>query len=164
MTNEHSRARQWLLQDRFRFFVFLEVAAAGFLVAFFLADAVLAEGWRNSLQYALIGGAGGAGSGLALSGWFGRPGTEGWIFAGLAAILSPSLAGILVGIFFGFFTLFFQGLPLLAIFGAVLPLLLFFHHQSIAAWFGCFLVIHLHVRFLRRRALVRKQIAPEIFE
>lgn len=161
MLHEFSQARHWLVQDKFRFIVFLEVAAAGFLVALALSEAL---GFGKSaddfdpppMLTASLAAAGGAVSGLLLSGWFGRAGIAGWSFAVLASVLSPILAGAIGG------SLVAPGFG--TVWGAIMPMLLFVHLKPFAVWLGCLFIIHLHVRHLRRRDLDQNEVAPSVFE
>ncbi len=161
MPTDPSMPTNWLKHDRFRFFIFLEIAAAGFLVAFTLAHQ-LGFGSNEDdpniapMVVAALAGAGGIVPGLLLSGWFGRPGRDGWVVALIAAVLSPAMAGAIVGTFLA---------PLDGtVVGAVLALSLFMHAKSFAVWLGCFLVIHLHLRFLRQRVFQERRLAPDVFE
>ncbi|MET1411501.1 hypothetical protein ABVF61_04485 [Roseibium sp. HPY-6] len=161
MLHEFSQARHWLVQDKFRFIVFLEVAAAGFLVALMLAEELGFGQSGHDLQpspmkIASLAAAGGAVSGLLLSGWFGRAGIAGWGFAVLASVLSPVLAGAIGG------SLVAPGLG--TVWGAIMPMLLFVHLKPFAVWLGCLFIIHLHVRHLRRRDLDQNKIGPSVFE
>ncbi len=156
-----SQARHWLVQDNLRFVVFLEIAAAGFLVALMLAKEL---GFGQSgddfdlspLTIASLSAAGGAVSGLLLSGWFGRTGMAGWSLAILSAIFSPVLAGAIAG------SLVAPGIG--TIWGAILPMLLFAHMKTFAVWVLCLLIIQWHVRQMRQKDMDQNEIAPSVFE
>lgn len=161
MSNDDFQPWQWLLRDRLRFLIILESAAAGFLVALALAYALGTEDADadirfNPLGVAILASFGGAASGLFLSGWFGRPGKAGWVFATLAAFLSPSLAGAIIGTFIA---------PLAGTaFGAGMALLSFVHVQSFAVWLFCLLAMHLQIRYLRQRDPSHRKTSPDVFE
>ncbi len=138
-----------------RLVVAVESSLAGALVAFTVASMLDSEGPRNAAIIhpqgaAVLGGIGGAVTGLILSGAYGLAGRTGWLVAVSSSLLAPSLAGAIAG------TCLFPGPGTLI--GGYMPLWTFYYPQSIAVWATCLVLIHLHA--LRMRAANQKTQRP----
>lgn len=145
-TNDQPKA--WLLNDRFRLLIAFEIGLAGGLVAFALAHGLRigADGTPTSLSpifVALRSAIGGMVCGFCFSGWFGRPGQAGWLYALLASLLSPPLAGAVAG------TLVVPVVGTLL--GAYLALHSFVYWQPLLIWLLCLAILHLQTLYLRRK-------------
>ncbi|MEM9634997.1 MAG: hypothetical protein AAGA50_26965 [Pseudomonadota bacterium] len=145
MNDRTLSALEWLRYDRFRILVTMQSALAGALVSFALVFAM--NNYRyNSEQDILtaMGLASGAIGGLVFSGWYGRPGKRGLLFAGLASILCPMLGGSVVGTFIA------PGIG--SLLGAFIPLLLFVTPVALLTWCVCLCTVHLATFQLRTKS------------
>lgn len=146
MTEDTFQPWLWFRHDNRRWIGASECALAGLLVAYSVAWMLKQEEPLGTMLIdpflaAVLGGIGGLGAGFVFSGWYGRPGRNGWYLSVFAAVLAPSLAGGLAG------TCLFPGPGTLI--GAYMPLWTFRFPLTFSVWAICLVAIHLHLRKLR---------------